>query len=120
MIDDPSKDDALQTLQSLVRGAAPQSFDAGFAERVQSRLGAQREQAFSNALQRQFRLIVPIAAAAALTFAAFNWWSAHETAVSPFDAALNLPQVALSSAYSVPSLYGDYGVYGVIIPTETP
>lgn len=113
MTDEPQKDNAAR-VESLVRAAAPASFDAGFGDRVLSRLRAGREHSFSNALNRQFRLVVPFAAAAAFLLAAFNWWGARGTSASPFDAALNLPEVTLSSAYSVPSLYG------VTVPTETP
>jgi hypothetical protein len=98
----------------LVRAAAPANFDDGFSDRVLSRLSAGREQAFTNALARQVRFVVPLAAAAAILLAAFNWWGARGTSASPFDAALNLPAVTLSSAYSVTSLYG------VTVPTETP
>ncbi|MEP6492509.1 MAG: hypothetical protein ABJF01_07520 [bacterium] len=101
-------------LAAVVRAAAPTSFDDGFGDRVLSRLGTRSDQAFTSALNRQFRLVVPLAAAAAVILAAFNWWGARGTAASPFDAALNLPQVTLSSAYSVTSLYG------VAVPTETP
>jgi len=110
MIDEPTE----ESLAATIRAAAPAAFDAGFSDRVMTRLNVQREQAFTSALNRQFRLVVPLAAAAALILAAFNWWGARGTAASPFDAALNLPQVTLSSAYSVTSLYG------VTVPTETP
>ena len=46
----------------------------------------------STALERQFRRVVPIAAAASLVLAAYNWWGARENASSPLDAALNLFQ----------------------------
>jgi hypothetical protein len=109
---DESQNDS--PIVSLVRGAMPAPFDDGFSDRVLTRLRARREHAFSTALDRQVRFVVPLAAAAAILLAAFNWWGARGTSASPFDAALNLPAVTLSSAYSVTSLYG------VAVPTETP
>ena len=64
MTDEPEKDSP-SPIESLVRAAAPTSFDAGFGDRVLSRLHAAREHSFSNALNRQFRLVVPLAAAVA-------------------------------------------------------
>jgi hypothetical protein len=40
-----------------------------------------------------------------LLLAAYNWWGTHETSSSAIDAALNLPQVTLASAYSPSPLY---------------
>ena len=93
-------------LAALVRGAAPETFDPGFSERVLARLRADREPSLSTTLERQFLKVVPLAAAASLMLAAYNWWGARETAASAIDAALNLPQVTLESAYSPSLLYG--------------
>jgi len=101
--DDHAADDVIA---SLVRQAAPASFDSGFVERVASRLAASRESLLSTALERQVRRVVPLAAAASLIFAAYNWWGARESASSPIDAALNLPSVTLSAAYSPSALFG--------------
>lgn len=87
-------------LTSLLRDAAPTAFDAGFSERVQARLIEGRTQSLPHALEHYFVRIVPLAAAAALLLAAFNWWGARGTATSTFDAALNLPQVSVAAAYS--------------------
>ena len=104
MIDhDDLRDD--DPLASLVRGAAPDHFEPGFGDRVLTRLHASSEPTLSSVLERQFLRIVPLAAAAALLLAGYNWWGARETASSMIDAALNLPQVTLASAYSTSSLY---------------
>jgi hypothetical protein len=92
-------------LESLVRNSAPASFDVGFSERVASRLRASREPSLSAALERQFRRVVPIAAAASLMLAAYNWWGGRDSAASALDAALNLPGISLSSAYSTSTLF---------------
>jgi hypothetical protein len=93
-------------LAALVRGAAPSRFDDGFANRVLDRVRAQRGTVLVSALERQFVRIVPLAAAAAILLATYNWWGGHAAASSAIDAALNLPQVTLSSAYSSTALYG--------------
>ena len=93
-------------ISALVRGAAPDRFDAGFGERVASRLRASRDLSLSSALDRQFRRIVPLAAAASLMLAAYNWWGARNSASSTLDAALNLPSVSLAAAYSTSTLFG--------------
>ncbi|MEO7084332.1 MAG: hypothetical protein ABI442_17195 [Gemmatimonadaceae bacterium] len=102
MIDhDTSPEDSFAT---LVRGAAPTAFEPGFTDRVLARLRAEREHPFSLVLERQFRRIVPLLAAASLLFAAYNWWSSRDTASSVIDAALNLPRVSMASAYTASSL----------------
>jgi hypothetical protein len=98
-------------LTALVRDAAPAAFAPGFAERVRARVAAERAHALPHALERQFLRIVPLAAAATLVLAAYNWWGARDTASSALDAALNLPQVTIASAYSSSSMFGG---------TETP
>lgn len=90
----------------LIRSARPTGFSAGFGDRVAARLVAEREQAVSRSLERQFVRVVPLVAAAALMLAAYNWWGARGTSVSPIDAALNLPQITLATAYSATSLFG--------------
>lgn len=102
-------DDAVRpddAIAPLVAAAAPVRFDAGFTDRVMSRLATSRDASLATALQRHVRRIVPLAAAATLALAAFNWWGARDTTSSPIDAALNLPQVSLATAYSSSSLYG--------------
>lgn len=94
-------------LAALVRQSAPPAFDAGFAERVVSRLAASREPSLSAALERQVRRVVPAVAAASLMLAAYNWWGARASAASPLEAALNLPSVTLSAAYSPSTLFGE-------------
>ena len=101
-----NNDPLANPLAAIVRASAPERFDSGFRERVAARLRADREPAVSTALQRQFLRIVPIAAAASLMLAAYNWWGARETSSSPIEAVLNLPQVTLASAYSSSVLYG--------------
>jgi hypothetical protein len=93
-------------LPAIVRAATPETFEPGFKDRVIARLRANREPELSTVIERQFLKIVPIAAAASLMLAAYNWWGAHETASSPIDAVLNLPQVTLASAYAPSVLYG--------------
>ena len=102
-------------LDALVRDAAPERFESGFSGRVLARLRADREPSLSTMLERQFVRIVPLAAAASLMLAAYNWWGTREMASSIVDAALNLPQVTLASAYSPSLLYG-----AAAIDTETP
>jgi hypothetical protein len=99
----PSSDDPLAT---LVRAAAPRGFDAGFSERVLLRLEADREAGapLTLALEKQFRRVVPLLAAASLAMAAYNWWSARGTDSSAIEAALNLPRVSIASAYSTSSV----------------
>jgi len=99
----------------LIRDAAPDRFDAGFGGRVLARLRADREPSLSATLERQFLKLVPLAAAASLMLAGYNWWSARSTSSSAIDAALNLPQVTLGSAYSPSALYGAATSF-----TETP
>jgi hypothetical protein len=107
MIDHPDQNSSADdTIASLVHDAAPTRFDAGFADRVVARLGAGRELPLSAALERQVRRVVPIAAAASLMLAAYNWWGARESASSPLEAALNLPSVTLSAAYAPSALFG--------------
>jgi hypothetical protein len=100
---DPRLDPSIAT---LVRGAAPARFGDGFSARVLARVHAQRDSSLVHALERQFVRIVPLAAAATVLLAAYNWWGARATAASALDAALNLPQVTLSSAYSPATLFG--------------
>jgi hypothetical protein len=102
--DHAASDDALE---SLVRSAAPTSFASGFSDRVAARLRAGGSLSLSDALERQVRRVVPFVAAASLILAAYNWWSARDSAASALDAALNLPRVTLSAAYEPSSLYGD-------------
>jgi hypothetical protein len=98
-------------LSSVVRDAAPVAFAPGFGDRVRARLAAERAQTLPHALERQFLKIVPLAAAAALLLAAYNWWGARASSASALDAALGLPQVTIASAYASSSLFG---------ATETP
>ena len=106
--DHPSSHDG--PLSSLVRAAVPEPFDAGFSDRVVARLRAAREPSLSSALEHQFRRIVPLAAAASLMLAAYNWWGAHGAEVSALEAALNLPRVSLASAYSASTLFGETSI----------
>ena len=99
-----STDDALA---SLVCSAAPTDFAPGFADRVAERVRADGTLSLSDALERQVRRVLPFVAAASLVLAAYNWWSARGSSLSPFDAALNLPRVTLSAAYDPSALYGD-------------
>lgn len=100
---------------ALVSDAAPERFDPGFGDRVLARLRAEREPSLSATLERQFLKLVPLVAAASLMLAAYNWWGARTTSSSAIDAALNLPQVTLGSAYSPSVLYGAAAGF-----TETP
>ena len=102
--DHPSSHD--DPLSSLIHASAPRGFGAGFTDRVVARLNAERESTLSSALERQFRRVVPIAAAASLILAAYNWWGARGSEASAFEAALNLPRVSLSAAYSPSTLFG--------------
>jgi hypothetical protein len=107
MIDHDDHHSSDDDLASLLRQASPAAFDAGFAERVATRLAAAREMSVAAALERQFRRVVPLVAAASLVLAAYNWWGARESASSPLDAVLNLPRVSLSTAYSPSTLFGE-------------
>ncbi len=98
---DELHDDALG---ALLRASAPDRFDAGFSGRVLTRRRAE-EQSWAAGLQRQFFRVVPLAAAAALLLASMNWWSARSSHASVIDAALNLPQVSLATAYASSSYY---------------
>jgi peptidoglycan/LPS O-acetylase OafA/YrhL len=98
--------DISEPLASLVRHAVPLGFGDGFAERVATRIEHERATSLSSALERQFLRIVPAVAAATMLFAAYNWWGAHATTASMLDAALDLPQVTLSSAYAPATLFG--------------
>jgi hypothetical protein len=102
-------------IEALVRESAPSSFDEGFSGRVASRLRENRELSLTAALERQFRRVVPIAAAASLMLAAYNWWGGRDSGSSPLDAMLNLPRISLSSAYSTSTL-----VDATNIPLGTP
>jgi hypothetical protein len=103
--DDPTPPD--DSLDALVRSAAPTSFAPGFSDRVTARLRADGNLSLTDALERQVRRVVPIVAAASLLLAAYNWWEARGSSSSALDAALNLPRVTLSAAYEPSSLYGD-------------
>ena len=102
--DDHSSDDSLD---SLVRSAAPTGFAPGFSARVVARLRADGGISLSEALERQVRRVLPLVAAASLVLAAYNWWSARGSSTSALDAALNLPRVTVSAAYEPSSLYSD-------------
>ena len=102
-------------LAAIVRASTPKHFEPGFKDRVIARLRANRDPELSTVLERQFLRVVPIAAAASLMLAAYNWWGAHETASSPIEAVLNLPQVTLASAYAPSVLYG-----AAVTGSETP
>jgi len=102
-------------LAGIVRASRAEHFEPGFSDRVIARLSANREPELSTVLERHFLKIVPIAAAASLMLAAYNWWGAHETASSPIEAVLNLPQVTLASAYAPSVLYG-----AAVTGSETP
>lgn len=95
-----------EPLATLVRSAAPTHFRSGFGDRVRAGLETDRTQSVTHALERQFIRIVPLAAAAAILLAGYNLWGARGTAASAIDAALNLPQVTIASAYSTSSLFG--------------
>jgi hypothetical protein len=103
MIDhsDDARDDALS---ALLRASAPDKFGAGFADRVLTRVRAE-EASLAATLQRQFVRIVPLAAAAALLLASLNWWNARSAHTSAIDAALNLPQVSIATAYASTAYY---------------
>ena len=103
------------SIGALVRESAAKNFGDGFGNRVGARLRATAESSVSAALERQFRRVVPIAAAASLMLAAYNWWGGRDSASSPLEAALNLPRVSLSSAYSTSTL-----VDATNIPLGTP
>ncbi len=107
--------DHRDSIEALVRESASASFGDGFGNRVASRLRATTELSLSAALERQFRRVVPIVAAASLMLAAYNWWGGRNSTSSPLEAALNLPQVSLSSAYSTSTL-----VDATTIPLGTP
>lgn len=96
-------------LASLLGDAAPTAFQPGFGGRVRARLIVERAQTLPRALERQFMRIVPLAAAAALLLAAFNWWGARATSKSALDAALNLPQVSIAAAYASSTLFDATG-----------
>ncbi|MGH7620279.1 MAG: hypothetical protein ACREPM_23935 [Gemmatimonadaceae bacterium] len=100
----PTRDDLMA---ALLRDAAATSFGPGFGDRVRARLDEERAQALPRALERQFIRIVPLAAAAALLLAAYNWWGARGMTSSALDAALNLPQATIASAYAESSLFDD-------------
>lgn len=114
MIDHDETSEA-EPVAALIRDAAPARFDPGFGGRVLAHLRADREPSLSAALERQFLKLVPLVAAASLVLAAYNWWGARATSSSAIDAALNLPQVTLSAAYSPSVLYGAAASF-----TETP
>lgn len=107
--------DQRDSIEALVRESAPAKFGDGFRNRVASRLRATTELSVSAALERQFRRVVPVVAAASLILAAYNWWGARDSASSPLEAALNLPRISLSSAYSTSTL-----VDATNIPVGTP
>jgi len=91
-------------VEALVRESAARAFDAGFSDRLAARLRATTDASVSDALERQVRRVVPLVAAASLMLAAYNWWGGRESASSALEAALNLPRVSLSSAYSTSTL----------------
>jgi len=103
MTDHPTEFDPLA---ALARDAAPTRFADGFTDRVLERVRASREVPLVASLERQFLRIVPLAAAATILLATYNWWGGRDSSRSAIEAALNLPQVTLSSAYSAAALYG--------------
>lgn len=110
--DDSAPDDPVTM---LVRAAAPQAFGSGFRDRVLAGIAERRDTTLGTALERQFIRIVPLAAAATLLLAGYNWWGGRANAGSTLDAALNLPQVTLATAYAPAQLFGT-----TIVSTETP
>ena len=113
--DDSSADDRESQVAMLVRAAAPHSFGSGFRDRVLSSIAERRDTTLVTALERQFIRIVPLAAAAALLLAGYNWWGGRDTSATTLDAALNLPQVTLATAYAPAQLFGT-----TIASTENP
>jgi hypothetical protein len=89
--------------ENIVRAAAPGAFGAGFTDRVMQRVDRERELRLSDVLEKQLRRIVPIAAAAALLLAGYNWWGTRDSGRSALERALNLPQVTIASAFNVGS-----------------
>jgi hypothetical protein len=100
--------DLERLLREGAAGDAPR-FDAGFADRVMARVAAERDARrdaqrdappLDLALWRQFRRIVPAAAAAALVLGALNWWATRDSGASPLAGAAGLPAVTLAAAFS--------------------
>jgi hypothetical protein len=110
--DDFAADDPLA---ALVRSAAPRGFGPDFRSTVLTSLAARHESALVSALERQFVRIVPLAAAATLLLAGYNWWGGRTSSASTLDAALNLPRVTVAAAYSPTQLFG-----ATIASTESP
>ena len=92
-------------LERLLREDSAPRFDAGFADRVMARVAADRAARraappLDLVLWRQFRRVVPIAAAASLVLGALNWWAARDTGASPLAGAAGLPPVTLAAAFT--------------------
>ncbi|HEY4216494.1 MAG TPA: hypothetical protein VGM67_05120 [Gemmatimonadaceae bacterium] len=97
---------AIAALSALVRDGSPHGFDPGFRQRVLSSVKSHRDATIGAALERHFVRIVPLAAAATLLLAGYNWWGGRTTSETTLDAALNLPRVTLAAAYEPAQLFG--------------
>ena len=85
----------------LRRRATPAAFDAGFADRVMTRV--RDERLGGHGLPWVFARVAPLAAAAALLLAVLNLSDTAASGTSVVDRLIGLPPVTLDAAYSFDS-----------------
>ncbi|MDB4916174.1 MAG: hypothetical protein JWM95_3818 [Gemmatimonadetes bacterium] len=99
-------------LWQLISDAHPAGdvrFDAGFADRVMSRVAARQgddDLTLEQAIARQTRRLLPALAAASLALTVWNWWSVRGTTESPIAAAFGLQPVTIAAALGSGVLVG--------------
>lgn len=119
MMDEQESRDLTESQRKLaaeLRAARITSFGPGFVERVMQRLPEAPAPVIvlDSALRRQFRRLVPLAAAVMIGLAAHNLiLSPAGVGQSTIEAALGLEPVTLDVAYAVePTLYTSSSVAG--------
>lgn len=114
---------ALDATMSRYRsGAGTIAFDAGFADRVMTRLHASSGRVVGEispalALERVFRRLAPLASTAALLVVMINVLTTRSSGQPLVDRVLGLKSVTLASAYMLDSeLSGDGILTQVTVP----
>lgn len=105
----------MQRVTSLARGAARRSFAPGFADRVMERpftRAARETSSIADLLLPLFARVAPVAVAAAIGFALYNFSISRDSDQSVFEAAFGLPPVSTEAAYDI--ALGSVGVDGIV------
>lgn len=100
--------DRLKTLENLVAGTPPASFDPYFATRVMQRLQAERagpEMTLADSLARMFYRVAPAALAVAVALFAFGALNRSDDSQSLLESSLGLQAMTLDEAFSFDATY---------------